>query len=115
VINGISIEKEFTRTSAPILSLELSQGQITEPTCALIDSGCEGYAFIDKEYALDKGIKLTPLSRPFSLYGYDGDEKDPRMVREYARCDIKNGDHLDKNVVLYATPLSHYPIVLGHP
>jgi hypothetical protein len=37
------------------------------------------------------------------------------MVREYARCDVKNGDHLDKNVVLYATPLSHYPIVLGHP
>ena len=115
MINGISIEKEFTRTSAPILSLELSQGQITEPTCALVDSGYEGYASIDKEYALDKGIKLTPLSRPFSLYSYDGDKKDPRIVREYARYDIKNGDHLDKNVVLYATPLSHYPIVLGHP
>jgi hypothetical protein len=115
VINGISIKKEFTRTSAPILSLELSQGQITEPTCALVDSGCEGYASIDKEYALDKGIKLAPLSRLFSLYSYDGDKKDPRMVREYARCDIKNGDYLDKNVVLYATPLSHYPIVLGHP
>jgi hypothetical protein len=81
----------------------------------LIDSRCKGYAFIDKEYALDKGVKLTVLPRPFSLYGYDGDEKDPRIVREYTRYDIKNGDHLDKNVVLYATPLSHYPIVLGHP
>jgi hypothetical protein len=37
------------------------------------------------------------------------------MVREYACYDIKNGDHLDKNVVLYTTPLSHYLIVLGHP
>jgi hypothetical protein len=37
------------------------------------------------------------------------------MVREYARCDIKNGDYLNKNVVLYATPLLYYPTVLGHP
>jgi len=37
------------------------------------------------------------------------------MVREYARYDIKNRDYLDKNVVLYATPLSYYPIVLGYP
>jgi hypothetical protein len=56
-----------------------------------------------------------PLSRPFSLYGYDGVEGDSRTVKEYARYNIQNGDYVDKDVVLYATPLSHYPIVLGHP
>jgi hypothetical protein len=114
-VHGTTIEKEFTRTSAPILSVTLSQGELSELTCALIDTGCEGYAFIDKEYAQDKGIELTPLKRPFSLYGYDGAEGDSRTVKEYARCDVLNGDHVDKDVVLYATPLSHYPIVLGHP
>jgi hypothetical protein len=36
-------------------------------------------------------------------------------MKEYARCDIQNGDYVDKDVVLYSTPLLHYPIVLGHP
>ena len=114
-IYGTTIEKEFSRTSAPILSVTVTQNQTCKPTCALIDTGCEGYAFIDKEFAQDKGIKLIPLRRPFSLYGYDRAEKDSRTVQEYARCDIQNGDHVDKDVVLYATPLSYYPIVLGHP
>jgi hypothetical protein len=52
------------------------QNDLSEPTCALIDTGCEGYAFIDKEYTQDKRIQLTLLSRPFSLYGYDGAEGD---------------------------------------
>ena len=85
---GTTIEKEFTRTSAPILSITVKQKDLSEPTCALIDTGCEGYAFIDKEYAQDKGIELTLLNRPFSLYGYDGAEGDSRTVEEYARCDI---------------------------
>jgi hypothetical protein len=114
-IHGIPIEKEFTRTSAPILSVSVVQDRKTELTCALVDSGCEGYAFIDREYAKSVGLALRAVSRPFSLYGYDGEERDSRTVREYVRCDIKNGDHVDKDVVLYATPLSHYPIVLGHP
>jgi hypothetical protein len=114
-VYGTTIKKEFTRTSAPILSVTVRQNDLSEPTCTLIDTGCEGYAFINKEYAQDKGIKLTPLSRPFSLYGYDSAEGDFRTVKEYARCDIQNRDHVDKDVVLYATPLSYYPIVLGHP
>jgi hypothetical protein len=56
-----------------------------------------------------------PLSRPFSLYSYDGAEGDSYTIKEYARCNIQNRDHVDKDVVLYATLLSHYLIVLGHP
>jgi len=68
-VHGTTIEKKFTRTSAPILSVTLTQNKISEPTCALIDTGCEGYAFIDQEYAQDKGIKLISLHRPSALYG----------------------------------------------
>jgi hypothetical protein len=50
-VHGTTIEKEFTRTSAPILSVTVRQNNLSEPTCVLIDTGCEGYAFIDKEYA----------------------------------------------------------------
>ena len=50
-VYGTTIEKEFTRTSAPILSVTIRQNDLSEPTYALIDTGCEGYAFIDKEYA----------------------------------------------------------------
>jgi hypothetical protein len=50
-VHGTMIEKEFTRTSAPILSVTLVQDQLLEPTYALIDTGCEGYAFINQEYA----------------------------------------------------------------
>jgi predicted aspartyl protease len=83
-VHSTTIEKEFTRTSAPILSVTVRQNDLSEPTCTLIDTGCEGYAFVDKEYAQDKGIQLTPLSRPFSLYGYDGAEGDSYTVKEYA-------------------------------
>jgi hypothetical protein len=114
-VHGTTIEKEFTRTSALILSVTVRQNDLSEPTYALIDTGCEGYAFIDKEYAQDKGIQLTLLSRPFSLYGYDGAEGDSCTMKEYVRYNIQNGDHVDKDVVLYATLLLYYPIVLGHP
>jgi hypothetical protein len=114
-VHGTTIEKEFTCTSALILSVTVRQNDLSEPTCALIDTRCEGYAFIDKEYTQDKGIQLMLLSRPFSLYSYDGAKGDSCTMKEYARCDIQNRDHVDKDVVLYATPLSHYLIVLGHP
>jgi hypothetical protein len=50
-VYGTTIKKEFTRTSAPILSVTVRQNDLSELTYALIDTGCEGYAFIDKEYA----------------------------------------------------------------
>ena len=56
-----------------------------------------------------------PLSRPFSLYGYNSAEGDSYTMKEYARYDIQNRDYVDKDVVLYATLLLYYPIILGYP
>ena len=50
-VHSTMIKKEFTCTSALILSVTVRQNDLSEPTYALIDTGCEGYAFIDKEYA----------------------------------------------------------------
>jgi hypothetical protein len=58
---------------------------------------------------------VTLLKRPFSLYGYDRAEGDSRTIKEYARYNVLNGDYVDKDVILYATPLLYYPIILGHP
>jgi hypothetical protein len=109
------IEKEFTRTSAPIIEVSTIQGQNQKDTCALVDSGCEGYAFIDPDYAKQAGLSLSLVDRPFPLYGFDGEDKHSRVVRHYVRCQLRSGTHLDKDAVLYATPLPHYPIILGHP
>jgi hypothetical protein len=109
------IEKEFTRTSAPIIEVSTIQDQNQKDTCALVDSGCEGYAFIDQDYAKQAGLSFIPVTRPFPLYGYDGEEKHSRVIRHYVRCDLKSGTHVDKDAVLYITPLPHYPIILGHP
>lgn len=109
------IEKEFTRTSAPIIEVSTIQGQNQKDTCALVDSGCEGYAFIDHDYAKQAGLSLIPVDRPFPLYGYDGEDKNSRIIRDYVRCELKSGTHVDKDAVLYITPLPHYPIILGHP
>jgi hypothetical protein len=49
-VYSTTIKKEFTRTSAPILSVTVRQNDLSKLTCTLIDTGCEGYAFIDKEY-----------------------------------------------------------------
>jgi hypothetical protein len=114
-VYSTTIKKEFTYTSAPILSIIVRQNDLSEPTYTLIDTGYKGYAFIDKEYTQDKEIELIPLSRPFSLYSYDSTKGDSRTMKGYARYDIQNRDHVDKDVVLYATLLSYYLIVLGYP
>lgn len=60
-IHGMPIEKEFTRTSAPIIEVSTVQGKNEKDTCALVDSGCEGYAFIDKDYAKQARLLLVPV------------------------------------------------------
>ncbi len=53
--------------------------------------------------------------KPFSLVGYDGAQSEQRAVSRYARCSFRIGDHIQKSMVLFATRLAHYPIILGHP
>ena len=113
-IYGMPIEKEFTRTSAPIIEVSTIQGQNQKDTYALVDSGCEGYAFIDPEYAKQAGLTLLLVDRPFPLYGFDREDEHSRVVRYYIRCQLKSGTHLDKDAILYTTLLLYYLVILGY-
>ena len=77
------IEKEFTWTSAPIIEVSTIQGSNQKDTCALVDSGCEGYAFIDLEYAKQAGLILMLVDWQFLLYSFDGKDKHSQVVRHY--------------------------------
>lgn len=101
--------------SALIIEVSTVQGKNEKDTCALVDSGCKGYAFIDKDYAKQARLLLVPVHRPFLLYGYNREDKNSQVIREYARCQLRSGNHVDKDAVLYVTELLHYPIILGHP
>lgn len=37
------------------------------------------------------------------------------MVRYYAQCTFRVGDHIEKDMVMFATPLAHYHTILGEP
>lgn len=78
-IYGAPIEEEFQRTRRPILKSTISIEGEEINTYSLLDSGCEGYAFIDLEWAREKGIPLYPM-KPFSLVGYDGAQSEDRAV-----------------------------------
>jgi hypothetical protein len=80
----------------------------------LVDSSCEGYVFINRDYIKQASLSLVLVDRPFLLYRYDREDKNSRIIREYVRYSLKSGDHIDKDAVLYATLLLHYPIILGH-
>jgi len=114
-IYGIPIEEEFQRSSAPILPSAIRIGQEEISTYSLLDSGCEGYSFVDLDWAREKGIPLHLLPKPFRLTGYDGEGKDSRIVRHYAYCTFSIGDHVEENMVMFATPLAHYHTILGEP
>jgi hypothetical protein len=80
----------------------------------LVDFGYEGYAFIDQDYIKQASLLLVLVDRPFPLYRYDREDKNSRIIQEYVYYSLKSGDYIDKDAVLYATLLLHYPIILGH-
>jgi hypothetical protein len=87
---------------------------IEKDTYGLVDSSYEGYVFIDRDYIKQAGLLLVLVDRLFLLYGYDGEDKNSRIIREYVRYSLKSGDYIDKDAVLYTILLPYYPIILGY-
>jgi len=81
----------------------------------MVDTGCEGQSFINLEWTKEKKIPLLPLRNPFQLVGYDGVLNENRTVRHYVRVDFQIGDHTEKDIILFITPLAHYYTILGLP
>ena len=82
---------------------------------ALIDSGTDGYAFIDKTFARKSQLPLIPLSYSRNLDCFDGNPVVSGPVTYYVnkRASLPNGKM--KNTCFFVTTLPNYPIVLGLP
>lgn len=82
-------------------------------TCAFIDSGGNGYGFIDSNFARNLSLPLVKLPLPRVLRVVDGRESESGMVTHSAICQIQIGNHSEA-ARLFVTMLGHFPIILGH-
>jgi len=109
------IEEENQRSDLMILPGILEPGGRKILTYAMTDTGAEGRAFIDEDWARDNGLELTPLKRSFGLQVFDGREAESGRVTHCVWSPLRIHDYVEKRVKLYVTRLAHYPIVLGLP
>lgn len=109
------VEAEYQRARSPKLLTTVTSEHCSAETYSLLDTGCEGYAFMDYIWAKEHRLPIHNLRRPFKLYGFADEIEDAWTIRHYTRCDLKTGDHAEKGVPLFLTRLAHYPIVLGTP
>jgi hypothetical protein len=97
-----------------ILPAHLTVGGKEIPAYALTDTGAEGKAFIDKEWAEAHDISLLPLKKPFNLEVIDGRSSED-AVTHYALVSCRINDHFQDTMMMFATQLAYYPVVLGMP
>jgi transposase InsO family protein len=81
----------------------------------MLDTGAEGKRFVDKDWALDRGLELLPLRTPIRLIPFGGEETESSTVTHYVRMDMRIHDHREKRTCFLVTQLAHYPVILGLP
>jgi hypothetical protein len=83
------------------------------PTPALIDSGCSGHAFIDRDFITTHGISTFALSRPREIRLADGIASD--LITNFAVIPISMSGHIE-NCFFFVTRLAKgTPTILGLP
>jgi hypothetical protein len=88
-----------------------AQNNITIP--ALIDSGCSGHAFIDRNFTLTTGISTFPLPQPREIRLADGAVSD--FITQFAVIPISMSGHKE-NCLFFVTNLAqNTPAILGLP
>lgn len=75
-----------------ILPIHLTLKGKEIPTYALTNTGAEGKAFINKEWAQAQGIPLLHLKKPFSLEVIDGRSSE-ETVSHYACLPCRINDY----------------------
>jgi hypothetical protein len=108
-------KRKRNRSQLMVWETSLEQGTRTVPTYAMTDSGAEGVAFVDKNWAISRGFHMEPMRTPMPLVNFNGEEDDSATVTHFLVADLRMNDHLEKNAFLFATNLSHYPMILGLP
>jgi len=79
----------------------------------MVDTGATGYAFIDKTFAQEHGLKRTRLLWPIDLYGFDGKKVSERITHEVCLY-LRYGKHREK-ISMLETNLGSYDVILGLP
>ena len=83
-------------------------------THSLIDCGASGFAFIDKNFALQHTFPLHSFKDPRRLEVIDGRPIDSGDITHVAKVGLDINKHRER-VSAFVTKLGHYPLVLGIP
>ena len=82
-------------------------------TCAFVDSGGNGYGFVDFAFVQKFSVPVVRLSRSRLLRVVDGRESVGGVVTHLVHCRLQIGDHFEL-IPLFVTKLGQFPIILGH-
>ena len=93
------------------ISIKLANGNCIK-TLALVDSGANGYAFIDSSFAQSHSLSLFP-TRKRVLNVVDGRESVSGVIDQLCRLHLSVGQHSEQQAPLFVTTLGQYPIILG--
>jgi len=97
-----------------VILCNLSFGDKTIASHALIDCGATGVAFVDEDFARHHQLPLTPLKYPRALEVIDGRPISSGDITHTTNATLSIHEHREK-IPMFVTKLGHYPIVLGIP
>ena len=97
-----------------VILCNVSFGDKTIASHALIDCGATGVAFVDEDFARHHRLPLTPLKYPRALEVIDGRPISSGDITHTANATLSIHEHREQ-IPMFVTKLGHYPIVLGIP
>ena len=96
------------------IACSLSQGKVRTDAIAMVDSGAEGIAFIDREFTRRHDFRTEELERYFDLNGFNGDKLLTSRVTHAVRLQLEHAGHRE-DLLLYVTTLGRKSMILGYP
>lgn len=81
----------------------------------MIDSGAQGYAFIDTSFAQHHHLALTPVSTQKTLHGFTG-ATEGTLGHFVTASSFQVGEaHVEADARFFAARIGTYPVILGIP
>jgi hypothetical protein len=81
----------------------------------MIDTGAEGYAFIDTSFAQHHLFPLCPVTKLKTLHRISG-HQDGHLGNHVLAAELQVGNiHKEFNAWLFATKIGTYPVILSMP
>jgi predicted aspartyl protease len=81
---------------------------------ALIDYGATGFAFIDKEFGIPRGLPLYLPKDTREFEVINGRPRESSLVTVITKVKLMIDKHVEE-IPMFVTKLGHYPMVLGIP